>query len=174
MEILNYINANKHEFNEDYMKNNAIHKSLEELKEYLKLHATFLSRPIYCIYECYDPEEEDGCYININYLTNHAEGHLTDDYETDAENNFFNSLPCIDEVTESTFGMQGLYKNKDREHMTVDSRGQITYIDVDYYELTKKEEIWYLKKVIKILCEYPAFQVLESPWHEEEHEYDDD
>lgn len=57
--------------------------------------------------------------------------------------------------------------------MIVDRNGLVIFIDTDYYELTREEEIWYIKKVIKILCEYPAFQVLQSPWYVEEHEYDD-
>lgn len=155
MEILKYITTNYDDFNEKEMFLKSIDPriflELIKLKDYLKTtrYQNLLNEERYCIYENYDKDVdlEDGIFIDINYLRVHNEEYLTDSYDTPDEYNFLNNMPCLTEVQESTYVVSGIYN---AIH--------------GYYIPKKHEEIYMLQEVIKILCEYPAFQVLECPY----------
>lgn len=75
-------------------------------------------------------------------------------------------MPAISESMESTYSRSMLYNYPDREHITSRGTGSIQPIimNMDFYEPTKDEEIYLVQEAVKILCQYPAFQVLECPY----------
>jgi hypothetical protein len=170
MEILKFINNNKDEFTEEIeVKSNNIHpriyEELQKLRYYLsqpQFH-DFLNTEKFCIYENCNINNEEDNFIEINYLTSHVERYLTDHYDLDFEYEFFYDIPAISEIMESTFSTKVLYNNE-REHISYNENGTIRDFDNDYYDLSMEESIYLLHEAVKILCEYPAFQLLECPY----------